>query len=377
MHLDVSRHFFSVQEIKTYLDMLALHKMNVFHWHLTDDQGWRLEIKAFPKLTEIGAWRKETMIGHYYDKPRKFDGKPHGGFYTQKDVRDLVAYAAQRMITIVPEIEVPGHCQEMVAAYPELGSFISPDSAPQVMTTWGGTQHILNPFPPTLRFLESVLDEVMTLFPSAYIHVGGDEAIKTQWKKNPAIQKFKDSLGLKTERELQSWMIRHLDRYLTSKGRKLMGWDEILEGGLAENAAVMSWRGEKGGIAAAKMKHSVVMSPGTHCYFDKYQVADKTKEPLAIGGFIPLNKVYEYEPQPALLSPKEKNYVLGAQGNVWTEYIPDFKQVQYMALPRMAALAEVVWTPVAQKNFGDFKSRQKELNHWYSSQGWTWCKHGF
>lgn len=376
MHLDVSRHFFTVPEIETYLEMLALHKMNVFHWHLTDDQGWRLEIKAFPKLTEIGAWRKETMIGHYYDKPRKFDGIPHGGFYTQEDVRHLVKFAADRGITIVPEIEIPGHCQEMVAAYPELGSFTD-GKVPDVMCTWGGTQHILNPFPPTLRFLETVLDEVVGLFPSTYIHIGGDEAIKTHWKQNPKIQKFKDSLGLTTERQLQSWMVRHFERYLSGKGRKLMGWDEILEGGLAPNAAVMSWRGEKGGIAAARMKHAVVMSPGTHCYFDKYQMENKKEEPVAIGGFIPLSKVYSYEPQPVLLNPEEKKFILGAQGNVWTEYIPTFSQVQYMALPRMAALSEVVWTQSRTKDFAAFKKRMSGLLSLYNVHRWNWCTKEF
>jgi hexosaminidase len=376
MHLDVSRHFFSVKEIETYLEMLALHKMNVFHWHLTDDQGWRLEIKSFPRLTEIGAWRKETMIGHYYDSPRKFDGIPHGGFYTQAEVRHLVQYAAERGITIVPEIEIPGHCQEMVAAYPELGSF-SDGKIPEVMCTWGGTQHILNPFPPTLRFLETVLDEVITLFPSTYIHIGGDEAIKTHWRQNPKIQKFKDSLGLQTERQLQSWMVRHFERYLSGKGRKLMGWDEILEGGLAPNAAVMSWRGEKGGIAAARMKHVVVMSPGTHCYFDKYQMENKKEEPVAIGGFIPLSKVYSYEPQPLVLNPTEKKFILGAQGNVWTEYIPTFSQVQYMAMPRMAALAEVVWSPASGKDFVGFKKRMPGLTALYKANRWNWCSKEF
>jgi len=289
MHLDVSRHFFTIKEVECYLEMMALHKFNVFHWHLTDDQGWRLEIKAFPRLTTIGAFRTQTVNGHYRDKPWTYDGKPHGGFYTQEEVKKLVQFAADRMITVVPEIEMPGHCQEMIAAYPELASV---DSLAKVMTVWGGTNHILNPFPPTFRFLEKVLDETMAMFSSAYIHIGGDEALKKQWRANPKIQKFKDSLGLKNEDELQSWFIRQIDKYLVSKGRILMGWDEILEGGLAENAAVMSWRGEKGGIAAAKLKHAVVMSPGNFCYFDKYQFEPKKEEPLAIGGLVTLEKVY-------------------------------------------------------------------------------------
>jgi hexosaminidase len=374
MHLDVSRHFFTVKEVEAYLDILALHKMNVFHWHLTDDQGWRLEIKAYPKLTEIGAWRPTTMNGHYRDKPRTFDGKRHGGFYTQEEVRQVVQYAAERMITVVPEIEMPGHCQEMIAAYPELAS---KDTNTEVMTVWGGTDHILNPYPSTFRFLEKVLDETMALFPSAFIHIGGDEALKKHWKKNPGIQKFMDSLKLKNENELQSWFIRQIDRYLVSKGRKLLGWDEILEGGLAENAAVMSWQGEKGGIAAARMKHFVVMSPGSHCYFDHYQHEPKSEEPLAIGGMTTLEKVYSYDPQPPVLSPSEKTYIMGAQGNVWTEYIPNFRQVQYMILPRMAALSEVVWSPKEPKNYLEFKSRFSPLGQIYGAHGWNWCRKEF
>jgi hexosaminidase len=371
MHLDVSRHFFSVREVETYIEMLALHKMNVFHWHLTDDQGWRMEVKAFPKLTEVGAYRPQTMNGHHRDKPRTFDGKPYGGFYTQDQIRHIVQYASERMITVIPEIEMPGHCQEMIAAYPELAS---KDTTTEVMTVWGGTDHILNPFPPTFRFLEKVLDETMALFPSAYIHVGGDEAMKKHWRKNPRIQKFKDSLKLKNEDELQSWFIQQIDHYLVSKGRKLMGWDEILEGGLAQNAAVMSWQGEKGGIEAAKMKHYVVMSPGTHCYFDHYQHEPKSEEPLAIGGLTTLEKVYSYDPQPAVLTADEKKYIMGAQGNVWTEYIQTFSQVQYMVLPRMAALCEVVWTEVPAKNYPGFKQRLQPLSALYGAQGWNWCR---
>jgi len=371
MHLDVSRHFFTIKEVECYLEMMALHKMNVFHWHLTDDQGWRLEIKAYPKLTEIGAFRSQTMNGHFRDKSRTFDGIPHGGYYTQDQIKAMVKFAESRMITIVPEIEMPGHCQEVIAAYPNLAS---KDTTTSVMTTWGGTDHILNPFPPTLRFLETILDETMTLFPSAYIHIGGDEALKKHWKKNPAIQKFKDSLKLKNEDELQSWFIRQIDLYLASKGRKLIGWDEILEGGLAENAAVMSWRGEKGGIAAAKLKHKVVMTPGSHCYFDHYQFEPKSEEPLAFGGLTTLEKVYSYDPQPKSLSGEQKKYILGAQANLWTEYIPTLRQLQYMCLPRMAALSEVVWSTPEIKNYSDFKIRLSPLAKLYGSQGWNWCR---
>ena len=372
MHLDVSRHFFTVREIECYLEILALHKMNVFHWHLTDDQGWRMEVKAYPRLTEIGSGREQTMIGHYYDKPRKFDGKPYGGFYTQKEIKHLVQFAASRMITVVPEIEMPGHCQEVIAAYPSLASQL--DSVPKVLTVWGGSDHILSPFPATFVFLKKVLDETMAIFPSPYIHIGGDEAIKKHWRNSPKIQKMKDSLGLKTENQLQSWFIGQIDKYLVSKGRKMMGWDEILEGGLAPNAAVMSWRGEKGGIQAAKMKHNVVMTPGTHCYFDKYQHEPKTEEPLAIGGMITLEKVYSYNPQPNDLKPEEKAYILGAQGNVWTEYIPDFKQVQYMCLPRMAALSEVTWSKDETKYYPDFQKRVSLLSKMYGAFGWNFCR---
>ena len=371
MHLDVSRHFFTVKEVETYIEMLALHKMNVFHWHLTDDQGWRLEIKAFPKLTEVAAWRNETMVGKYTKTKQKFDGIRHGGFYTQEEVKHLVQFAASRMITVVPEIEMPGHSQELIAAYPSLGSS---DTVPGVMMVWGGTDHILNPYSSTFQFLFTVLDEVLTLFPSKYIHIGGDEALKMHWKRNPKIQKFKDSLKLKNEDELQSWFIRQIDKYLVSKGRSLIGWDEILEGGLAQNAAVMSWRGEKGGIAAAKMKHNVVMTPGTHCYFDHYQHQPKEQEPLAIGGFTNLEKVYSYNPLPAELTKEEQGYILGAQANAWTEYIPDFKQVQYMCLPRMAALAEVVWTKTQTKDWPAFQKRAKQLSALYGAMSWSYCR---
>lgn len=371
MHLDVSRHFFTIKEVETYIEMMAMHKMNVFHWHLTDDQGWRLEIKAFPKLTEVAAWRTETMVGKYTKINRKFDGIRHGGFYTQEEVKHIVQFAASRMITVVPEIEMPGHSQELIAAYPYLGSS---DTVPGVMTVWGGTDHILNPYPPTFQFLFTVLDEVMALFPGKYIHIGGDEALKMHWKRNPKIQKFKDSLKLKNEDELQSWFIRQVDNYLVSKGRSLIGWDEILEGGLAQNAAVMSWRGEKGGIAAAKMKHHVVMTPGTHCYFDHYQHQPREQEPLAIGGFTNLEKVYSYNPLPAELTKEEQGYILGAQANVWTEYIADFRQVQYMTLPRMAALAEVVWTKNQVKDWPAFQLRAKELAQIYGAMSWKYCR---
>jgi len=293
LHLDVCRHFMPKAFVKKYIDLLAMHKMNVFHWHLTEDQGWRIEIKRYPKLTEIGAWRKETIIGHARgDKALwTFDGTPHGGFYTQDDVREIVAYAAERFVTVVPEIEMPGHAQAAIAAYPELGTTGKPV---EVLTYWGGCIEIFNVEDTTIAFLQNVLTEVMELFPSEFIHIGGDEVTKQPWKDDPRAQAKMAALGLKNEEELQSWFIHQMDAFLAAHGRRLVGWDEILEGGLAPGATVMSWRGQAGGIAAANAGHDVVMAPGTHTYFDKYQ-ADPATQPLAIGGFIPLETVYAYE----------------------------------------------------------------------------------
>jgi hexosaminidase len=351
MHLDVARHFFSKSDIKKYIDYLALYKMNVFHWHLTDDQGWRIEIKKYPKLTSSGAFRKESMVGHYNEQ--RFDGKPYGGFYTQDDIKEIVAYAKQRHITVVPEIEMPGHAMAALAAYPEYSCTGGPF---EVATKWGVLDDVFCPNENTLHFLKEVLDEVLPLFPSEYIHIGGDECPKTRWKQCTKCQALIHREGLKDEHELQSYFISQIEKYINSKGKKIIGWDEILEGGLAPNAAVMSWRGTEGGIAAAKAKHYVVMSPGSHCYFDHYQGEQKT-EPLAIGGYTPLETVYEFNPIPAELIDEESKYILGAQGNVWTEYMEDFAKVEYMAMPRMAALAEVLWGKDASSNYTDFKGR--------------------
>ncbi len=367
MHLDVSRHFMPKEFVKKYIDLLALHKMNTFHWHLTDDQGWRLEIKKYPRLTEVGAWRKETLIGrasrdtsgYVYDK------KPHGGFYTQDDVREIVAYASARHITIVPEIEMPGHSQAAISAYPQLGNF---GDSMGVWTSWGVSPRILNPSDTTIAFMKDVLTEVMRLFPGKFIHVGGDEAIKPEWKASPRAQAKIRALGIapsdpanprdvRAENELQSWFIRQMDVFLTSHGRRLVGWDEILEGGLAPNAVVMSWRGTAGGLAAARADHDVVMTPGSHTYFDHYQSADQSREPLAIGGFLPIDTVYSYEPIPVELEPQFARHILGAQAQIWTEYIEGPKNVEYMAFPREAALAEVLWTPRQRKDFADFSAR--------------------
>jgi hexosaminidase len=349
-HLDVSRHFMPKEFVKKYIDLLALHKLNRFHWHLTDDQGWRLQILKYPRLTEVGAWRAQTIVG----RPNRadsttwtFDGRAHGGFYTQDDVREVVAYARARFVTVVPEIEMPGHSQAAIAAYPELGNT---GGQIAVWTRWGVSPNILKPEDATIQFYQDVLTEVLALFPSRWIHIGGDEADKEQW-----IALF----GMTPEAAAakQSWFIHQMDTFLTSKGRVLIGWDEILEGGLAPNAVVMSWRGTDGGIAAAQAGHDVVMTPGSHTYFDHYQTLDTASEPLAIGGYLPIDTVYSYDPVPAALTPGEGSHVLGAQGQMWTEYIPDSRQAEYMVFPRLCALAEVVWTRADRKNFADFSAR--------------------
>jgi len=355
-HLDVSRHFMPKEFVKKYIELLALHKMNTFHWHLTDDQGWRIEIGKYPRLTAIGARRTQTLIG----RPQRdsslnvFDKKPHAGFYTQDDIREVVAFARARFVNVVPEIEMPGHSQAAIAAYASLGNF--GDTVP-VWTSWGVSPHILNPSDTTIAFMQNVLTEVMSLFPGKFVHVGGDEAVKPEWKASPRAQQRIRDLGLKDENELQSWFIRQMDTFLTRRGRRLVGWDEILEGGLAPNAIVMSWRGVEGGIAAARAGHDVVMAPSSHTYFDHYQSADRDREPLAIGGFLPIDTVYAYEPIPPSLEAQFARHVLGAQAQVWTEYIEGPKNVEYMAYPRLCALAEVVWTPRDRKDFASFKQR--------------------
>ena len=343
MHLDVCRHFFPVEFIKKYIDVLAVYKMNTFHWHLTEDQGWRIEIKKYPKLSEIGAWRKETMG----------DGKPYGGFYTQDQIREVVAYAQERFITVVPEIEMPGHALAAITAYPELSCTGGPF---EVGTKWGVYEDVYCAGnDKVFDFLQDVLSEVLNLFPSEYIHIGGDEVPKDRWKVCPKCQARIKSEGLKDEFHLQSYFVQRIEKFLNSKGRKIIGWDEILEGGLAQNAAVMSWRGVDGGIAAAKANHNAVMSPGTHCYFDHYQGLNG--EPKAIGGYTNLEKVYSYEPVPDALTAGESKYIMGAQANVWTEYVETTNHVEYMLLPRMLALSEVVWSPKESRDYNDFSRR--------------------
>ena len=355
--LDSARHFMPKEFVKKFIDLLALHKLNTFQWHLTDDQGWRVEIKRYPRLTEVGAWRKETLVGRYIrDAPEqwRFDGIRHGGFYTQDDLREIVAYARARFITIVPEIEMPGHVVAAIAAYPEIGTTGEPL---EVATRWGIFSDILNAEPSTVQFMQNVLAEVMDIFPSRYIHIGGDEADKTKWRANPMIQARIKQLGLANEHELQSWFIRQMDAFLAAHNRRLVGWDDILEGGLAENAIVTSWRGTKGGITAARSGHDVVMAPTSHTYFDYYQSKDQSSEPLAIGGFLPLETVYAFEPVPEELEPQYVRHVLGAQAQLWTEYMPNPKRVEYMAFPRLTAFAEVVWTSTARKNYSSFLDR--------------------
>ena len=351
MHLDCARHFFPVSFVKKYIDYLAMYKFNTFHWHLTDDQGWRIEIKKYPKLTEVGAWRNGSMIGHYSEQ--KFDDKRYGGYYTQEEIKEVVAYATQRHITIVPEIEMPGHAVAALAAYPEYSCTGGPF---EVAKLWGVLDDVFCPKEETFTFLEDILSEVIALFPSQYIHIGGDECPKTRWKNCPHCQALIKEKGLKDEHELQSYFIQRIEKFVNSKGRKIIGWDEILEGGLAPNAAVMSWRGTEGGIAAAKQKHFVVMTPGSHCYFDYYQGEPKN-EPLAIGGYIPVEKVYGFNPTPKELNSEDAKYILGAQANVWSEYMEDGQKVEYMIFPRMLALSEVLWGTSNPANYSDFQNR--------------------
>ena len=375
-HLDVCRHFFSVDSVKTYIDMLVLHNMNKFHWHLTEDQGWRMEIKQFPKLTEIGSVRNGTMIRKDWNSN---DSIQYGGFYTQDECREIVKYAADRYITVIPEIDMPGHMVAAVTAYPELGCTGGPY---EVRTIWGVSEELLCAGNEKVYdFVDKVLDEVMDVFPSKDIHIGGDECPKAEWEKCPKCQSKIKALGLKkddrftAEQKLQAYFTKHVDEYLTKHGRNAIGWDEILEGGVSENATVMSWRGESGGIEAARLKHRVIMTPNTYCYFDYYQSKDRDNEPFAIGGFLPIKHVYDYEPLPANLTPEEQSYIWGVQCNVWTEYIPAFSHVQYMMLPRGAALSEVQWSLPEAKDYEKFKNeRLPRLIKIYELYGYNYSR---
>ncbi len=352
MHLDCSRHFFSVEFVKKYIDMMAYYKMNTFHWHLTDDQGWRIEIKQYPKLTEVGSHRKETMVAKNFT-PYIGDKTPYDGFYSQEQIKEIVKYATLRHVTIVPEIEMPGHSQAAIAAYPELACF---GMSFDVLTKWGGSDVVLCPTPEVIEFYENILDEVMALFPGEYIHVGGDEVPEGHWKKSKQVTEIMLKENIKTYPGVEAYFINTIEKYIISKGKKMIGWDEILDGGVSANASIMSWRGTEGGIAAAKHGNYAVMTPGDFCYFDHCQ-SKNSMEPLCIGGFLPLEKVYSYEPVPTELTAEQSIYILGAQANVWTEYLATPEQIEYMIFPRMIALSEVVWSQKTKKDWWDFVGR--------------------
>lgn len=362
--LDVSRHFMPKDGVLRHLDLMAAHKLNVFHFHLTDDQGWRVQIKRYPKLTEVGSWRARTKFGHRASP--LWEEKPHGGFYTQDDIREIVAYAAERHISVVPEIDIPGHSQAAIAAYPELGNTDVIDTTSlTVWDTWGISKNVLAPTDNTLRFYEVVFEELLELFPadagpfSGFVHIGGDECAKDQWKQSPTAQARIRELGLADEDELQSWFVRHFDNWLSARGRRLIGWDEILEGGLAEGAAVSSWRGYQGGVTAARAGHDVVMCPEQQVYLDHRQAAGPD-EPVPIGYVRTLEDVYRFEPVPPELTEAEARHVLGTQANVWTEVMEDPARVDYQTFPRLAAFAEVAWSALpapAERDFADFERR--------------------
>ena len=378
MHLDVGRHFFPVEFIKRYIDLLALHNMNTFHWHLTEDQGWRIEIKKYPKLTEIGSIRNRTVIGR---NTQEYDNTPYGGFYTQEEAREIVKYARERYITVIPEVDLPGHMLAALAAYPEMGCTGGPY---EVCPRWGVFKDVLcigNE--QSMQFLEDVMAEIIEIFPSKLIHIGGDEAPRTRWQKCPKCQARIKAEGLKADKEhtaedrLQSYCMARIEKFLNSKGRQIIGWDEILEGDVAPNATVMSWRGSAGGIKAAQMGHDVIMTPNSFCYFDYYQTDDTANEPLGIGGYVPLEKVYSLEPT-ASLTEEQARHILGAQANLWTEYIATTEHVEYMVLPRMAALAEVQWMQPEKKNYEDFVGhRLPQLVKFYDAEGLNYAKHVF
>lgn len=378
MHLDVGRHFFPKEFMKKYIDLLALHNMNTFHWHLTDDQGWRIEIKKYPKLTEIGSQRSRTVIGR---NTQEYDNTPYGGFFTQEEAKEIVKYTQERYITVIPEVDLPGHMLAALAAYPEMGCTGGPY---EVCPRWGIFEDVLcigND--QTMQFLEDVMNEIIEIFPSKYVHIGGDEAPRTRWEKCPKCQARIKTEGLKADKNhtaedrLQSYCMTRIEEFLNSKGRQIIGWDEILEGDVAPNATVMSWRGMEGGIKAAQLGHDVIMTPTSFCYFDYYQTADTKDEPLGIGGYVPIEKVYSLEPVPAVLTEEQSKHILGAQANLWTEYIHSSEHVEYMVLPRMAALAEVQWTQPEKKDFKDFTKRLARLMKFYQRDGFNYAKHVF
>jgi len=374
VHLDVGRHFFPVAFVKKFIDVIASYKMNNFHWHLTEDQGWRIEIKKYPKLTSIGGTRNGTIIGNYPGTGGT-DNEIYKGYYTQEEVKQIVAYAQSKFINVIPEIEMPGHASAAIAAYPELSCFPDRDTpisdktpwsgnrkGKQVQQTWGVFDDVFVPTENTFKFLENVLDEVLILFPSKYIHIGGDECPKEYWKQSAFCQQFIKDNNLKDEHGLQSYFIQRIEKYLNGKGRSIIGWDEILEGGLAPNATVMSWRGEKGGIEAAQLNHDVIMTPSSAgLYFDHKQ-STSTDEPLTIGGLSSYVKVYGYDPVPKVLTPEQQKYVIGVQANLWTEYMETPSKVEYMLFPRLFSLSEIAWSPVERKNLQNFIEERVPLH---------------
>ena len=382
MMLDVSRHFMPLNFIKKFIDIIAMHKMNTFHWHLSDDQGWRIEIKKYPKLTSIGSKRTETVAGHVLKSPvslriwkdvQEYDGIPHEGYYTQEEIKEVVAYASERFITIIPEIDLPGHTSSLIAAYPEYGSS---DKNIGVKTIWGIQEDIIKPNENTFNFLKDVFTEIADLFPSQYIHIGGDEANKKQWIESEEVQEIMKNLELENEAQLQSYFISRMEKILNSLNKKIIGWDEIIQGGLNPNATIMSWRGIEGGITAAKAGNYAIMTPTSHCYFDYYQ-RKSSDEPLAIGGFTPLQKVYEFEPIPKELDLNQSSKILGAQGNLWTEFIKTPEQVEYMTVPRMTALSEVVWSKRKVRNFKEFKLRLNLYKYFLDLENINYSPHEF
>jgi hexosaminidase len=383
MMLDVGRHFFPTSYIKKYIDFIAMHKLNTFQWHLTEDQGWRIEIKKYPKLTSVGGHRNGTIVGRFPGKSN--DGIREGGFYTQEEIKDVVKYASDRYVTIIPEIEMPGHASAAIAAYPQLSCFpdsstkhssktpwAGPINGKQVQQTWGVFEDVFAPTEYTFNFIQDVLDEVLQLFPSKFIHIGGDECPKTAWKKSAYCQQLIKDNNLKDEHGLQSYFIQRMEKYLNGKGRQIIGWDEILEGGLAPNAAVMSWRGETGGIEAAKQKHKVIMTPTTYVYFDYSQT--KHEDSVTIGGYLTLKMVYDYEPIPKQLSKEDEKYVIGAQANLWTEYISNSSKLEYMLFPRLTALSEVLWSSKENKNWGNFQKKLSTQFKRYDFWNWNYSK---
>ena len=369
--LDVSRHFKSKEFVKRYIDLLSFHKLNTFHWHLTDDQGWRIEIKKYPNLTIIGGFRNQTLIGHGKARPFKWNMEPYGGFYTQEDIKEVVEYANKRFVEIIPEIEMPGHSTAALASYPEFSCSGGPFD---VIGRWGVFNDIFCTKDTTFSFLEDVLTEITELFPSKYIHIGGDEAPKVRWERCAACQQRMKEADILNEEHLQSYFVMRIENFLKTKGKQIIGWDDILNGKVSSSATIMSWQGVKGGLRAAKEGHKVIMSPNTHCYFDFYQTSDKESQPLAIGGFLPLEKVYSYYPIPENMTSKDARNIKGIQANLWSEYMPTESHTEYMTFPRAAALSEICWTEKNKKDFESFNKRLDKVKSHYDIMGINYYK---